>query len=73
MELDYLKSKDLNCVPYGDRYRKLSQQFNQDFDAIITVLSKTPLCIEGQEPIDSRNAIARLHCKQTATYSQIIT
>jgi hypothetical protein len=60
MELDYLKSKDLSCVRYGDRYRTLSKQLNQDFDAIIAVLSKTPLCVEGQEHVDSRNAIARL-------------
>ena len=60
MELDYLKSKDLHCVPYSERYQKLSKDFDQDFDAIITVLAQTPLCVEGQEHVNSRKEMALL-------------
>ncbi len=60
MELDYLKSKDLHCVPYGERYRNLSEIFDEDFDAIIAVLAQAPLCVEGQDHVNSRKAMALL-------------
>ena len=72
MVLDYLKSKDLHCVPYGDRYRLLSNEFNQNFEAIISVLSQMPLSVEGREHTDSRRAIAQLIASRLADVRKII-